>query len=156
MTIGCQENRIASKPAALSTFAVPNTSGRPVRPVDGICATGLDEVRRLVCGRCKLAQPCSRECQVARWDAYKEKCDPAALDTPVLVVSGSAESGSWRSGPAPRRQFSAPDPQSNPDSVRRRTCCRARLFCRRSTALRGRPCVRRDGVDLGAHGAGGI
>lgn len=51
---------------------------RKTLPKVGMCYhCGEEKERRLlmVCGKCKISQYCSRECQMAHWPSHKRRCD---------------------------------------------------------------------------------
>ena len=51
---------------------------RKSTPKTGICWGCKEENERVmlsICSRCKIAQHCSRECQLAQWPFHEESCD---------------------------------------------------------------------------------
>ena len=63
---------------ACSCLKKMHVEARKTRPKLGNCFhCGVSKERRLlmVCGRCRISQYCSRECQMADWSVHKRYCD---------------------------------------------------------------------------------
>ena len=69
---------------------------RKTLPKTGVCYHCNQEKERsllMVCSRCRIAQYCSRRCQVAGWPAHQRYCDVYVSEqhTPINIVRGNAK-----------------------------------------------------------------